>query len=70
MRLLLDPLDLKPEYRKGGDQAISTFQVSFDKLTAKAQVAVGAVGSATFYSWDHATHQLIAPPEEVRNGTE
>lgn len=59
MKLELDPLDLKEEYRNGDDQKISTRDVSLDKLTDKVRVAVLAVGRATFYAWDRRTHRSV-----------
>jgi len=65
MKLELDPTDLKPEYQKGTgtriDQACSTREVSFEKLSEQAQAAVSAVGRATFYAWDRQTYSAVRP---------
>lgn len=65
MRLELDPLDLKPEFIKKGDQAISTGEVTFAHLSEAAQKAVLAVGRATFHSFDRQTYNAVYPPVNV-----
>ena len=66
MKLELDPGDLKPEFQeKKGDNGIgqkcNTRDVTFDKLNRTAQVAVEAVGRATFFAWDKQTHNAVYP---------
>lgn len=66
MKLMLDPADLKPEFRdeegKTARPKISTWQVTFDKLSEEAQAAVRAVGRATYCSWDGLTYNSVRPP--------
>ncbi len=59
MRLELDPLDLKAEYRDGDNQKINTRDVTLDKLTEEAQGAVRAVGRGVFYTWDRRTYCAV-----------
>ncbi len=66
MQIRLDPTDLRPEYQRRSinvlDQAISTRDVTFEKLTHEAQAAVRAAGRGVFYSWDGQTYNAVYPP--------
>jgi len=70
MQVELDPLDLKPEFQSGTaeerniDQGISTRDVTFDKLTDRAQAVVRAAGRAVFYAYDRMTYNAVYPPKE------
>lgn len=67
MKLELDPLDLRSEFqekdRRGLDQACNTRDVTFEKLSEAAQVAVRAVGRGVFYAWDRQTYNAVYPPK-------
>jgi len=64
MKLLLDPLDLKPEFLDDDkNQKCSTRNVTFEKLNEQSQNAVIAVSQAIFYAWDRKTHNAIYPPK-------
>lgn len=62
MILTLNPVDLKPEFQRGGNQAINDREVTFEHLNPAAQNAVRAVGQAMFYGWSQ-TCKAIYPPK-------
>lgn len=67
MKLELDPLDLRPEFKKDGDLAIPTSTVTFEKLDSQAQAAVKVVGRATFYTFDRQNYNAVyAPKPEIK----
>jgi hypothetical protein len=63
MKVEFYPEDLKDKYQMKGeggiDQAISTKDVTADKLNDKAQAVLRIVGRAVFYAWDKRTYNAV-----------
>jgi hypothetical protein len=67
MKIEFDPCDLKKKYQtKGGDQTISTHQVSYEHLNAKARKILDITGRAVFWAWDRQTYNAVFPPTPKR----
>lgn len=59
MKLTLDRLDMKNEYRD-----VNCSQVKFEYFKTEVQLAIRAVGRATFWNWDRKSYNSVRPPKE------
>lgn len=62
MRLILDRLDLKPEFER-----VNCSQTRFEHFDEKAQQAILAVGHATFQEFDSSNYNRIFAPKPEKN---
>ncbi len=57
MKLTLDRLDLRPEFRE-----ISCSQTRFEHFKQSVQWAIADVGRATFWEYNHDNYNAVHPP--------